>query len=77
MLYVFEHKMQYLLIHAPYTCLVVFWHMSNMYPYISYSQICYNTLMFCIATFCEILLYDRQLVVITYVLIDALRAVHR
>ena len=29
-LYVFEHKMQYLLIHAPCTCIVVFWHISNI-----------------------------------------------
>ena len=28
-LYVFEHKMQYLLIHAPF---MVFWHISNMPP---------------------------------------------
>ena len=34
-LYVFEHKMQYLLIHAPYTRIVVFWHISNMPPWIS------------------------------------------
>ena len=29
-LYVFEHKMRYLLIHAPFTPIVVFWHISNM-----------------------------------------------
>ena len=34
-LYVFEHKMQYLLIHAPYTRIVVFWHISNITPLIS------------------------------------------
>ena len=35
-LYVFEHKTQYLLIHAPYTCthIVVFWHIFNMFPWI-------------------------------------------
>ena len=33
-LYVFEHKTQYLLIHAPYNRIVVFWHISNMSPYI-------------------------------------------
>ena len=32
MLYVFEHKMQYLLIHAPYTRVVVFWQVSNTPP---------------------------------------------
>ena len=30
-LYVFEHKTQYLLIHAPYTRIVIFWH---IYPWI-------------------------------------------
>ena len=28
----FEHKTQYLLIHAPYTRIVVFWHISNLPP---------------------------------------------
>ena len=31
-LYVFEHKTQYLLIRVPYTCIVLFWHISNMPP---------------------------------------------
>ena len=31
-LYVFEHKTQYLLIHAPYTRIVVFWHIGNVPP---------------------------------------------
>ena len=35
----FEHKMQYLLIRAPYTRKVVFWHTSNIPPTISQSQI--------------------------------------
>ena len=39
----FEHKRQYLLIHAPYTCIVVFWHISNIPPMISQSQISCNT----------------------------------
>ena len=34
-LYVFEHKAQYILIHAPFTRIVVFWHISNIYPMIS------------------------------------------
>ena len=34
-LYGFEHKTQYLLIHAPHTRMVMFWHVSNMHPYIS------------------------------------------
>ena len=35
----FEHKAQYLLIRAPYTRIVVFWHISNIPPMISQSQI--------------------------------------
>ena len=34
-LYVFEHKAQYLLIHAPITHIVVFWHIGNVAPMIS------------------------------------------
>ena len=33
-LYVLEHKMQYILIHAPYTRIGVFWHISNIPPLI-------------------------------------------
>ena len=32
MLYVFEHKTPDLLIAAPYTCIVVFWHISDVLP---------------------------------------------
>ena len=39
----FEHKAQYLLIPAPYTHIVVFWHISNIPPMISQSQISCNT----------------------------------
>ena len=39
----FEHKTQYLLICAPYTRIVVFWHIRNIPPMISQSQISYNT----------------------------------
>ena len=45
-LYVFEHKMQ-LLIHAPYTRIVLFWDIVIMPQKISYWQICCNTPMFC------------------------------
>ena len=45
----FEHKTQYLLIRAPYTRIVVFWHISNIPPMISQSQISCYTPMFCIA----------------------------
>ena len=33
-LYVFEHKTQYLFIHAPFTRIVVFWHIGNVPPMI-------------------------------------------
>ena len=39
----FEHKTQYLLICVPYTRIVVFWHISNIPPMISQSQISCNT----------------------------------
>ena len=45
----FEHKMQYLLIRAPYTRIVVFWHISDILPMISLSQISCITPTFCIA----------------------------
>ena len=45
----FEHKTQYLLICAPYTRIVVFWHISNISPMISQSQTSCNTPTFCIA----------------------------
>ena len=48
-LYVFEHSPQYILIHAPYTHIAVFRHISNMPLQISWSQLYYNTPMFCIA----------------------------
>ena len=44
MLYAFEHETQDLLIHAPYTRIVVCWHISNM----PWGHICYDTPMFCI-----------------------------
>ena len=51
-LYVFEHKTQYLLIHAPYTRIVVFWHISNIPLMISKGQIWFNTATFCTAAIC-------------------------
>ena len=45
----FEHKTQYLLIRAPYTRIAVFWHLSNISPMISQSQISCNTPTFYIA----------------------------
>ena len=45
-LYVFEHKTQYLLIHAPFTRIVVFWHISNV-PFVNIAiqpaAGCYNS----------------------------------
>ena len=46
----FEHKTQHLLIRAPYTRIVVFWHISKIRPMIDQSQISCNTPTFCIAT---------------------------
>ena len=34
-LYVFEHQTQYILINAPFTRIVVFWHIGNVPPMIS------------------------------------------
>ena len=45
----FEHKTQYLLIRAPYARIVIFWHISNIPPMISQSQISCNTPTFYIA----------------------------
>ena len=45
----FEHKTQYLLIRAPYTRIVVFWHISNIPPMILQSQISCITPTFYIA----------------------------
>ena len=45
----FEHKTQYHLIRAPYTRIVVFWHISKIPPMIGQSQISCNTPTFCIA----------------------------
>ena len=38
-LYIFEHKMQYLLIHASFTRIAVFWHIDNKSPMISKSNL--------------------------------------
>ena len=42
-LYVFAYKTKNILIHDPHTHIVLFWHISNIPPRISWSQICYNT----------------------------------
>ena len=48
-LYDFKHKTQYLLIHAPFTHIVVYLNIDNVPPVISQSQICCNTATLCIA----------------------------
>ena len=48
LLHILEHKMKYVLIHGPYSRIVVSWHISNIPPMIL-SQICCNTATFCIA----------------------------
>ena len=45
----FEHKTQYILIRAPHTRIVVFWHIGIIPPMISQSQISCNTPTFYIA----------------------------
>ena len=45
-LYVFEHKAQYILIHTPFTRIVVFWHIRVTYHQLFHSQICCNTATF-------------------------------
>ena len=45
----FEHKTQFILIRAPYTRIMVFWHNSNIPLMISQSQISCNTHTFYIA----------------------------
>ena len=72
-LYVFKHKTWYILIHASYTHILVFWHIRNIPPRILYSQICHYTPMFYIAA---ILLYNWLLVVLTYTLICIVWAAH-
>ena len=63
----FEHKMQYLLTRAPYTRIVIFWHIKLVVlPHVLYSS-----------SICEILLYNQQLVVITRELICGVRAAIR
>ena len=37
--YGFELETQYLLIHAPFTRIVVFWHIGNVPPVISWSNL--------------------------------------
>ena len=54
----FEHKTQYLFIRAPYTRLVVFWHISNIPPMISQSQItCNNPTFYIAAIFVKYICY--------------------
>ena len=70
MLYVFEHKRLYILIHAPFTCIVVF-DTSIIFPqlfcrvkFVMMPPVLYSR------NICEILLYNWQLVVATCELIS-------
>ena len=67
-LHVFEHKTQCMLIHAPHTRIMVFWHISNIPP----KDFTDSNLLWC-PHICEILLYSGQLVVLNYVLISVVR----
>ena len=49
-LYIFDHKTQYLLIPVPYTHIVVFWNINNMLLRISKSQMWFDTPLFCVAS---------------------------
>ena len=64
----FEHKTQYLLIRAPYTRIVVFWHISNIPPWFRRVKLEYRNGLYS-SNICEILLYKGQLLVITHELI--------
>ena len=76
MLYVFEHKMWYIVIHIPYTGIVVFWHISYIPTDYVESNFLWYPLVFYNSNIYEILLYSHQLVVITYELINVVRAAH-
>ena len=69
---------RYLLIHAPFTHILVFWHISNMPPiYFVESNLFWYPHVLYSSNICEILQYNCQLVVITYELINVVRAAHR
>ena len=73
----FEHKTQYPLIRAPYTRIVVFWHISNIPPWFRRVKLVVMPHVLYNSNICEILLYNRQLVVITHELIYGVRAAIR
>ena len=69
-LYVFEHKSQHVFIHAPYTRIKVFWHVNNIPQG-------FGRVKFVIippsSNICEIFLYNQNLAVITFELIQSFR----
>ena len=70
----FEHKTQYLLIRAPYTRIVVFWHISKIPPWLGRVKLVVIPPHVLYSNYiCEILLYNWQLVVITHELIYGVR----
>ena len=64
-----EHKTPYLLIRAPYTCIVIFWHIRNIPPWFRRVKLVVIPPLLYSSNICEILLCNRQLVVITHELI--------
>ena len=76
-LYAFEHKKQCLLIHAPFTGIVVF-DTSLRAPndFVEPNFLWYHYILYS-SNICEILLYNRQWVVITHELICVVRAAYR
>ena len=77
-LYVFELKKQYILIHAQFTRIVIFRHIGNVTPneFVKSNLLQYRHVLYS-SNICEILLYNRQWVVITLDLICGVRAAHR
>ena len=73
---VFEHKMQYLLIHAPITCVVIFWHIGNVPQMFHRVKFVVMPPRLYSSNICEILLYNWQWVVITHDLICGVGAAY-
>ena len=74
----FEHKTQYILLHAPYSGTLWYFDISVICPLKS-RRVDFVTIppYFYSSRFCEILLYNCQLVVIMYELIYVVQATHR
>ena len=70
--------MQYFLIHALITPIVIFWHIGDIPPPNDFveSNLLYYCHVFYSSNICEILLYNRQWVVITHELIRSVQVAH-